>query len=182
MNPARSFGPALFVGSKALAQVWMYLIVPTLGRACRRLAGQVQNARFLNLTIKTANLRVQPGGLRNAGRRDDGCNDARFGGSRVILLGWPGAAAIAQDYPSHPVKIIVPFGAGGPADIFSRQIAQYLSDQLQAVLRDRKPARRGLGDRHRRGREIGAGWLHAACDVEHAHDQRVADPEQAVSN
>ena len=32
VNPARSLGPALFVGSKALAQVWMYLIVPTLGR------------------------------------------------------------------------------------------------------------------------------------------------------
>jgi aquaporin Z len=31
LNGARSFGPALFVGGTALAQVWMYLIVPTLG-------------------------------------------------------------------------------------------------------------------------------------------------------
>jgi aquaporin Z len=31
VNPARSFGPALFAGSKALGQVWMYLVVPTLG-------------------------------------------------------------------------------------------------------------------------------------------------------
>ena len=31
VNPARSFGPALFVGGKAFGQVWMYLIVPTLG-------------------------------------------------------------------------------------------------------------------------------------------------------
>ncbi|MGZ3409318.1 MAG: aquaporin [Xanthobacteraceae bacterium] len=31
VNPARSFAPALFAGSKALSQVWMYLIVPTLG-------------------------------------------------------------------------------------------------------------------------------------------------------
>ena len=31
VNPARSFGPALFVGHKALGQVWMYLIIPTLG-------------------------------------------------------------------------------------------------------------------------------------------------------
>jgi aquaporin Z len=31
VNPARSFGPALFVGGKALEQVWMYLVVPTLG-------------------------------------------------------------------------------------------------------------------------------------------------------
>ena len=31
VNPARSFGPALFVGGKAFGQLWMYLIVPTLG-------------------------------------------------------------------------------------------------------------------------------------------------------
>jgi aquaporin Z len=31
VNPARSFGPALFVGHKAFGQVWMYLIIPTLG-------------------------------------------------------------------------------------------------------------------------------------------------------
>lgn len=41
------------------------------------------------------------------------------------------AAAVAQDYPSRPVKIIVPFGAGGPADVFSRQLAQILQDQLK---------------------------------------------------
>ena len=41
------------------------------------------------------------------------------------------APAMAQDYPSKPVKIIVPFGAGGPADVFSRQLAQILQDQLK---------------------------------------------------
>jgi tripartite-type tricarboxylate transporter receptor subunit TctC len=40
-------------------------------------------------------------------------------------------AAIAQDYPARAVKIIVPFGAGGPADVFARQLAQYLSDSLK---------------------------------------------------
>src|SRR5262245_53879418 len=30
-NPARSFGPAIFVGHKAFGQAWMYLIIPTLG-------------------------------------------------------------------------------------------------------------------------------------------------------
>ena len=39
--------------------------------------------------------------------------------------------AAAQDYPSRPVKIIVPFGAGGPADVFSRQLAQLLQDSLK---------------------------------------------------
>jgi aquaporin Z len=31
VNPARSLGPALLVGSTALAQVWMFLIVPSAG-------------------------------------------------------------------------------------------------------------------------------------------------------
>jgi tripartite-type tricarboxylate transporter receptor subunit TctC len=41
------------------------------------------------------------------------------------------ATATAQDYPSRGVKIIVPFGAGGPADVFARQIAQHLSEDLK---------------------------------------------------
>ena len=39
--------------------------------------------------------------------------------------------ASAQDYPNHTVRIIVPFAAGGPADVYSRQIAQYLSQALK---------------------------------------------------
>lgn len=31
VNPARSLGPALFVGGQALAQVWLFLLVPSLG-------------------------------------------------------------------------------------------------------------------------------------------------------
>ena len=31
VNPARSLGPALFAGSKALSQVWLFLLVPSLG-------------------------------------------------------------------------------------------------------------------------------------------------------
>ena len=31
LNPARSFGPAVFVGGKALAQLWLFLLAPAIG-------------------------------------------------------------------------------------------------------------------------------------------------------
>ena len=38
--------------------------------------------------------------------------------------------ASAQPYPSRPVKIIVPFAAGGPADVYARFLAQRLQDTM----------------------------------------------------
>ena len=41
-----------------------------------------------------------------------------------------GPAAQAQEYPAHPVKIIVPFAAGGPADVYARVIGQRLQQAM----------------------------------------------------
>jgi tripartite-type tricarboxylate transporter receptor subunit TctC len=41
------------------------------------------------------------------------------------------APASAQSYPDRTVKIIVPFGAGGPADIYARFIGQHLQESLK---------------------------------------------------
>src|ERR1043165_4182205 len=40
------------------------------------------------------------------------------------------APCLAQDYPTRPVKIIVPFGAGGPADVTARQIGSILQEDF----------------------------------------------------
>ena len=49
-------------------------------------------------------------------------------------------AATAQDYPSRPIKIIVPFSPGGAVDGPTRAVAQELSKRLkQQVIIDNKP-------------------------------------------
>ncbi|HZP77156.1 MAG TPA: tripartite tricarboxylate transporter substrate binding protein [Pseudolabrys sp.] len=46
----------------------------------------------------------------------------------------------ADDYPSRPVKIIVPFGAGGPTDVFARAIADELQKSLkQSFVMENRP-------------------------------------------
>ena len=56
----------------------------------------------------------------------------------ALLLGSLGAQA--QTYPTRPVKMVVPFSAGGPADNYARFLAQRLQDILgQNFVVDNKP-------------------------------------------
>ena len=57
------------------------------------------------------------------------------------------AAAHAQDYPAKPVRIVVPYSAGGNADILGRALAQKLGDALKQafVVENRAGANGGIG-------------------------------------
>jgi tripartite-type tricarboxylate transporter receptor subunit TctC len=58
----------------------------------------------------------------------------------LFFLVFGGVAVRSEDYPARPVKIIVPFGAGGPADLYARIVAQHLSDSLkQSFVVDDRP-------------------------------------------
>jgi len=48
----------------------------------------------------------------------------------------------AQNYPNRTVRLIVPFGAGGPADVYARILAQHLSEETKQsfVVEDRPGA------------------------------------------
>jgi tripartite-type tricarboxylate transporter receptor subunit TctC len=57
----------------------------------------------------------------------------------VVLALAAGGAALADDYPSHPIRLIVPFAAGGAADSVARIVGKRVGDALgqTVVVEDR---------------------------------------------
>ena len=58
----------------------------------------------------------------------------------VLLLFSKASEVAAQSYPTRPIRLVVPFGAGGPGDIYARLIAHHLSDAVkQPVVVEPRP-------------------------------------------
>ena len=61
-------------------------------------------------------------------------------GATLATAGW------AQSFPNKPLRIVVPFGPGGVADITARTVAQKMSQTLgQPVVIENKPGAGGVG-------------------------------------
>ncbi len=62
-----------------------------------------------------------------------------------LLLLFPPALASAQDFPAKPIKLIVPFPAGGPNDIIARIVGQRMSELAkQPVLIENRGGQAGV--------------------------------------
>jgi tripartite-type tricarboxylate transporter receptor subunit TctC len=67
---------------------------------------------------------------------------------RALLAGAalaaPGGGARAQSWPTRPIRWVVPFGAGGGADVMARLLAEEASPRLgQPILIDNRPGQAG---------------------------------------
>ena len=62
----------------------------------------------------------------------------------ILLLAFAAGAASAQTYPNKPIRIVVPYAAGGTSDILARQIGPKLNDAWgQPVVIENKPGANG---------------------------------------
>lgn len=71
----------------------------------------------------------------------------------LVLLGFCSIAAaalslaksaVAESYPAKPIRLIIPFGAGGITDVAGRLVGQYLGEELkQQIIVDNRPGAGG---------------------------------------
>jgi tripartite-type tricarboxylate transporter receptor subunit TctC len=65
--------------------------------------------------------------------------------STLLTSGLWGIGAFAQSFPTRPIKLVVPFPAGGPADVLGRLITQKLSESLGTpVIVDNRSGANGI--------------------------------------
>ena len=63
----------------------------------------------------------------------------------AMALSFTASHALSQNYPARPVRLIIPFAAGGGSDIIGRMVGQKLSENLGVqVTPDNRPGASGI--------------------------------------
>ena len=102
-------------------------------------------------------------------------------GMAAAFMLLPLQAAFAGDaYPARPVRIVLPFAAGGVADSTARIVAEKLGEKLGNTLHHRQSAGSRRHHRGARGAERTGGRLYAGAVLERHRRQRTAVQEPAL--
>ena len=98
-----------------------------------------------------------------------------------LLLAIAGAAD-AQNYPSRPIRFVVPYTAGGAGDIFARTIGQKISESLnQPVVVENRPGASGNIGMQAAARAPADGYTILFSAVSDAGIYKAASPSQSQS-
>jgi tripartite-type tricarboxylate transporter receptor subunit TctC len=63
----------------------------------------------------------------------------------ALVCGIAGGTAVAQSYPSKPIRMVVPYPAGGGSDLMARSISKKLSEKLaQGIIVDNRGGATGM--------------------------------------
>src|SRR5262249_62042993 len=90
-----------------------------------------------------ATMADRPHAMTQAAARRFGIRNAALLVMALVALGTAGAHA--DTYPNRPVRLIVPFAAGGLNDVVARLVAPYLERSLgQPFIVDNRPAPSGI--------------------------------------
>ena len=84
----------------------------------------------------------------------------------TVVIATLAVTAQAQEWPSKPIRIVVPYTPGGSSDIIARAISQPLSDALkQPVLVENKPGANGNTGTELVAKSPADGYTLLLCDV-----------------
>jgi hypothetical protein len=98
----------------------------------------------------------------------------------LFLLSITNDVTFAQDYPTRPVRMVEPFGAGGGPDVIARAVSPKLSELWgQPVTVENHPGA-GSTSGPRPGREIAGRRLYVAREHQRSGVQRRAREEPTV--
>jgi len=62
-----------------------------------------------------------------------------------VLVGWLAVAAQGQDFPTKPIKMVVPYAPGGLPDTMTRIIGPKMSESLgQQIVVENRPGAGGI--------------------------------------